>query len=555
MIFLLNKILSLRMRTKITLTIFFIILLFSLGVGFAIKDVVLKKTNYIIENSVKNLIKVNEGVVLKNLLEENYWNIFKIMHSLKKVDLIKNATFVDKSHIVIASSEPIKFPIGSSMKVGKSNKDFLIIPLKSGNLIFGYFIIQKEFGFLNSLIKDIKYHLLLSIIAAALISILIGYLISVRIIGRLELLSCNAKMIEQGEWSKIIEKKSFEKDEITELSTVINSMIKKIKKMILVEQNMKIFYHNILENLDKLVIICDKEFKIIYHNSNRLENLIVENTKINKEILDTVKNKILWQEENFVMEISNENGKTLHLHINVKNISGEMVLSFSNITFLKKLEEQVLFKNSFEIVGEISSEVVHEVKNHLQPIRILLEQDEIDAEDKQRILDIVLKINNLVQNFLKSGRPVDKKLLIKININEKIEHILSIFSQKFKEKNIKLLKNIETFIYLHMAEFDFNTIITNLLSNAIDACEKNAQIRIECEQKDKNIILKILNTGKKIDKEIIKKIHKPFFTTKKNGSGIGLYTVYKIVYLYGGFINIDSNNSRTIFSINLPKGD
>jgi signal transduction histidine kinase/HAMP domain-containing protein len=543
------------MRTKITLTIFFIILLFSLGVGFAIKDVVLRKTNYIIENSVKNLVKVNEGVVLQDLLEENYWNIFKIMHSLKKVDLIKNATFVNKNNIVIASSEPKSYPIGSSMKVSKFNKDFLTIPLRSDNLVFGYFIIQKEFGFLDSLIKDIKYHLLLSIIVAALISILIGYLISVRIIGRLELLSRNAKMIEKGKWDKIIKRKSFEKDEITELSTVIDNMIKKIKEMILVEQNMKIFYHNILENLDELVIICDREFKIIYHNSNKLKNLIIESKKINEEVLNTIKNKILWQEENFVIEIPNESGKTLHIHINLKNISNDMVLSFSNITFLKKLEEQVLFKNSFEIVGEISSEVVHEVKNYLQPIRILLEQDRIDSEDKQRILNIILKINNLVQNFLKSGRPIDKKLLVKININKKIGNILFVFSQKLTEKNIKLLKSIDNFIYLYMAEFDFSSILTNLLSNAIDACEIGGQIQIECEQKDKNIILKISNTGNEIDKEIIKKIHKPFFTTKKDGSGIGLYTVYKTVYLYGGFINVNSNPERTIFSINLPKGD
>jgi len=554
--YILNKILSFRMRTKISLTIFFIILLFSLGVGLAIKNLVLEKTNHIVESSIKNLVKLNENTVLKNLLEENYWNIFKIMHSLKKINLIKDATFVDTNYIVIASSEPSTHPIGFDLKdIYKPDNKTIIIPLKSENLLFGYFIIHKKFGFLNSLIKDIKYHLLFSIIIAAFISVLIGYLISIRIVGRLELLAKNAKMIEEQRWDKITDIKCFEKDEIADLSVMLNNMIKKVQLMVVDEQDMKVFYHNILENLDELVIICDANFKIIYHNSNRLKKLILEDEAINQKILKIIKNEIIKHKESFTIEIPNENGKILHLHVNLKNISNDIVLSFSNITSLKRLEEQVLLKNSFEIVGEISSEVVHEVKNHLQPIRILLEQDRLDSEDKQRILNIILKINRLVKSFLKRGRSVEKDLLVEINIKEKIENILFMFSQRFEEKKINLIKDTDALAKIYMAEFDFDSIITNLLSNAVDACEKGGEIRIECQQKDTEISLEVSNTGKGIDKEIIKKIHKPFFTTKKGGSGIGLYVVYKIVYLYGGFVNVDSSLERTTFYINLPKGE
>jgi len=550
--FLLDKILSIKMRTKISLTIFFVILLFSFGVTLAIRGVVFEKTNYMIENSIKNLVKVNESIVLKRFLEENYWDIFKIMHSLKKINLIKNATFVNKNYEVVASSEPDIYPIGAKLEFDRFDKSLLIMPLKSDNLVFGYFIIQKEFGFLNSLMKNIRDHLLFFILIAALVSALIGYLISIRIVGRLELLCQNAKMIESGDWGEIRYKKSLEKDEITELSTVLNNMLKKIKEMIVNEQVMKLFYHNILENLDELVIICDKNFKIKYHNSNRLKSLIIKKDTLNDENIKIIKDKIYQQDESFVVKILNEKEKTMYLHVNMKNISDDITLSFSNITSIKKLEEQVLFKNSFEIVGEISAEVVHEIKNYLQPIRILLEQDNVDKQDKQRVLNIILKINNLVQNFLKSGRPVDKTLLVKLDIKEKIDSLLFLHSQKFEEKNIELLKDIDDSAMLYMAELDFNSIMTNLVTNAIYACEINGQIQIKCKQIEDNIILQIQNTGEKIDKDIIKKIHKPFFTTKKDGSGIGLYIVFKTVYLYGGFINIESNSKITQFSINLP---
>lgn len=550
----LNKILSIRMRTKMALTIFFIILLFSFGIGIVIKDTVLKKTNYIIKNSIENLVKINEAIVLKNLLEEDYWSIFKIMNSLKKIDLIKNATFVDQNYNVIASSEPSIYPVDFHLNSLHPSSNLLIIPLKSENIVFGYFIIDKEPKFLHSLIQNIKNQLMLAMIVAALISILIGYLISIRIVGRLELLSYNAKMIENEKWDNVRYQKSFERDEISELSSVFDNMLTKIQKMITGEQKMKKFYYDILENLDELVIICDNNLEIKFHNTNKLGKLIIKGRSFNLDILKIIKDKITKKIDSFVIEVPNENGNILHLHVNMQNISGEYAFSLSNITLLKKLEERELFKNSFEIIGEISSEVVHEIKNHLQPIKLLLEQDELDHEDKQKVLSIIFKINQLVKNFLKSGRPIDKKLSVEININEKIENILFLLSQKFEEKNINLSKNIDSFLSLYMAELDFSSVLINLLTNAIDACEIGGEIYINGKRENKNIVLRILNTGKEIDQELVKKIHKPFFTTKQDGSGIGLYIVYKIVYLYGGFINIESNPKRTIFSVHLPQG-
>lgn len=550
----LDKILSIRMRTKIALTIFFIILLFSFGVGLVIRNTVLKKTNQIIKNSIENLVKVNEAMVLKNLLEENYWNIFKIMNSLKQIELIKEATFVDQNYNVIASSKPSIYPVDSRLNNLHPNPNLLIIPLKSEDIVFGYFIIDKEPGFLHIMIQNIKNQLVLAIIVAAFISILIGYLMSIRIVGRLELLSDNAKMIENEKWDNMKYQKSIEKDEISELSFAFNNMLTKIKKMITNEQIMKKFYYDILENLDELVIICDKNFNIKFHNTNKLRKLIIEDELFTPKVLKIIKENRTKKSESFVIEVPNEKGNILHLHANMQNISDEYAFTFSNITSLKKLEEQELFKNSFEIVGEISSEVVHEIKNHLQPIKLLLEQEELDTEDRQRVLNIIFKINRLVKNFLKSGRPIDKKLSVNIPIKEIIENILFALAQKFEEKNINLSKDIDSSLSLYMAELDFNSIFTNLLANAIDACEIGGEICISCKEKNKNIILKVINTGKEIDQEIVRKIHKPFFTTKRDGSGIGLYIVYKIVYLYGGFINIESNHTRTIFSVHLPQG-
>jgi len=554
MILLFDKFLSSKMRTKISLTIFFIILLFAVSIGFSIKNLIIKKTNHIIENSIQNMVQLNEDIILKNLLEQNYWDIFKLMRSFSKINLIKSATFVDQYYNVIASSKPNIYPIGYKMdKKNIIKNKTLIIPLESENIIFGYFIIDKEFKFLSMLTRDIKYRIMLSIVLAALIAIIVGFIISKRIVKRLELLSQNAKMIEEQKWSEIVEIKYIEKDEITELSNTTTQMVHKIKTMLEKEQTMKLFYHNILKNLNALIIICDNDYNIIFNNSNKLKNLIIENKQLKKIILESIKKKMHMENENIILELENEQSKTLYLQLSIINVSNNIVISFSNVTALKRMEEKILFKHSFEIVGEISSEVVHEIKNYLQPIKILLEQDKVDEEDKQRVLQIVHKINTIVQSFLTRGKSVEKDLLIEIPLKEKIENILYIFIERLEQKQIHVETNLDALLSIDMAASNFDSILTNLLSNAIEACQNNGVIKINCIEDTRNIILEISNTGESIDKELIKNIHKPFFTTKKSGSGMGLYIVYKIVYLYGGFIVIDSNNEYTQFSIHFPK--
>ncbi len=64
-------------------------------------------------------------------------------------------------------------------------------------------------------------------------------------------------------------------------------------------------------------------------------------------------------------------------------------------------------------------------------------------------------------------------------------------------------------------------------------------------------VLKIVDSGPGIPKQMREKIFKPFFTTKSNGSGLGLFTIYKIVYLSGGQISL-LESDKTTFVIKLP---
>ncbi len=552
---LLDRIARLRIRTKIALTLFVVIASLSLGIGFAIRNTLTDNINRTIERSIRNILKVEEDTVLKDLLEGNDWEIFKIMNVLKKTDLIREATFVDAHDRVIASSAPERFPIGYRFNRKALDKEGVtILPLKSKDHVFGYFLLRKEHTLIDTLIRNLKVHLLLTLLAAALLSALVGYLISDRIVTRLERLSRYARKIQSQEWKEIVEVKTFERDEITELSDSFTSMARRIEAMIREEEQTKLFYHNILESLDAMILICDADFELLYHNSNRLGECILEEDRIKEMYAEEIKTRLRNGEKRFVLDARDRDGKPLYLYVTVEEIGTSRVFSFTDITSMKKMEEQILIKNSFEIVGEISAQVVHEIKNYLQPIRILLEQEEVDEEDRERMLAILQKVNGLVRDFLKRGASVDQGMLERIDLKDRIESVLFLFSRQMGQKSIRLHKKLRSSLTVEMSPFDFDSIVMNLLSNALEACDEGGEIRIGSREEAGYAVLTVSNTGKRIDPSILEKIRRPFFTTRESGGGIGLYMVYKFVYLYGGYIEIESDEKATTFHVYLPKG-
>lgn len=547
-----NKLFSLSIKTKITITIFFVILFFSLGVIFVIKNSLSLKVNSLAVNTTKDIVSINEALIIKSLLEDDIWSIYKFLNSLTKINLIKSAGFVDNTNTIIAHTNTDKYPINKEIKKIEK-KDLIYLPLISNDINLGYFIIKIDKISMSMIFDDFKSHLLIFIIFATFFSFLIAYIISTRILNRLNILSYNAKMIQNKNYEKVKSIDSKEQDEITLFQNSMELILNQLNNSIDNEKSLRKFYHNILESLDELIILYDKNLNIMYDNSHELNKLLIKNEEIKKKTLKLIKQNINQNSNNFVFDIENSEGKTIYLFVLIKEFKDSYAISFSDITILKFLQEKQCLTSSFEVVGEISSSVVHEIKNYLQPAKLLMEQDEIDYEDKKRVQNIISKIDYLVNDFLKTGRPIDKLLSEKINTYDRINHILFILKSQIETKNLKVKKSINKNIVLFMASNDLDTIIINLIENAIDESKNNSEIHINSYLEKNYVTIEVTDFGKGINKDTLKNIYKPFFTTKgENGTGIGLYTTYKIVYMYGGYIDVKSKVGKTTFSINIP---
>jgi len=545
-----DKILSFSIKTKITFTVFFIILFLSGGIIYTVKRTLTKNITSSSINIVKELVEVNETFIIKKLLEDDYWSIYNVLKSLSNLDIIKSIGVIDDKDKVVAHTDTKRYHI--DQKFDLQNFQGIKIPLMSDNVRLGTCVVEINNDALRYLFKDMDKQIFIYIMILAIISFVLAYFISERILKRLNILSYNAKCIEEGKLDKVIQCKPIEKDEISMFQESMEIILKQLNISIDNEQKLKTFYHEILKGLNELIVITDKKFFIKYQNDHPFKNIILKESRFKSGILSQIKEHIANDTSRFVLHLEVFDKGMVYLYVIIEKIGEMYSFSFTDITKLKNLEEKEQLTNSFEIIGEISSSVVHEIKNHLQPVKLLVEQENLDMEDHRRIEDIIAKIDTLVNDFLSVGKPIDKNLSEYIDINLVIEDHLFLFANEMKSKNIVLYKEYGVDLKVLMGNYDCELITINLIKNAIEASPKNGKISIKTFIKDEYKVFQIINEGKPIDKETVKNISKPFFTTKKRGSGLGLYITYKIVYLYGGFIEVSSSENKTSFSIYLP---
>lgn len=208
--------------------------------------------------------------------------------------------------------------------------------------------------------------------------------------------------------------------------------------------------------------------------------------------------------------------------------------------------------------------ISHELLNSITPIRSLsqnlhelLQQETISSEDLDDIKNSVatmLRRSDHLQQFVESYRklamlPSPKKE--PIELSKLIENSLSIMAPMFEREQIEIKNTIAFNRRLHIDPQQMEQVLINLLTNCIytlkDTLEK--QVIISAEVKEKRTFIMITDNGKGIEKEIESKIFLPFFTTRKEGAGIGLTLSKNIVEAHEGYLVYKNDDGKTTFII------
>lgn len=231
----------------------------------------------------------------------------------------------------------------------------------------------------------------------------------------------------------------------------------------------------------------------------------------------------------------------------------------------KKIQEKNLFinqthKDRLAILGQMSSSFVHEFRNPLTSIMgfiSLLKNDQPSLPYLNIISTELEQLNFRITQFLhtsKMKRITESKKEV-ISIKLLLEEMVDFLYPSLVDGNIQLTTNIDENVKVYGNRNELKQVFLNILINAIDAVYEEVNIRkiiIHTKVDNDQTTIIISNNGPAIKSEEAKIIFEPFYTTKKLGTGIGLFVCKNIVERNNGIIQCIPEDDLTMFLIKLP---
>ena len=286
-----------------------------------------------------------------------------------------------------------------------------------------------------------------------------------------------------------------------------------------------------------------------YIKSNKNDNIFINNTIILVamfQIANTIMNysKMLLIDNihsfiiftviiKFLNYFLNESKNVINLHMNLKEFEKDKNMKIN------------LFK------------ITHEIKNPLAVIKGYLSMFDVNNKEKSiKYIKIIKSEVNRSLNLLSDFMEFTK---IKINtsnviFNDLMDDIKEVLIPFFNAKNVKYNFNIEANIEINIDYNRIKQVLINVIKNAVEACQNNMGLVSTTIFKDKDYLyIFVKDNGSGMDKDTLDNILVPFFTTKENGTGLGVSLSKEIILSHKGEISYDSILGKgTTCKITLP---
>ncbi|WP_456275684.1 ATP-binding protein [Bacillus sp. AK128] len=206
-------------------------------------------------------------------------------------------------------------------------------------------------------------------------------------------------------------------------------------------------------------------------------------------------------------------------------------------------------------IGQVSAGIAHEVRNPLTSVKGFLQllQEEKDSPYLDIAMDELERALSTLNNLLQVSKPdLEAEPYKYISIGTELESILSLFQEQMYR--ITLVKSINDYqVKIYGQKNALKKAFFNLLKNAFEAMLDQGELRITQFVKDEFIHIIIQDNGTGIPKDKLDLLGTPFFTTKENGTGMGLTQVFTTFHKHGAKVNITSEEGvGTTFNILFP---
>jgi two-component system sensor histidine kinase HydH len=341
-------------------------------------------------------------------------------------------------------------------------------------------------------------------------------------------------------------------------------------------ENMELYTDNVINSMPAGLISIDNERRIVFANKNAMEIFGRSELDMRGKTLQQLTGPekcslapFLRAGKEFIdqsMDCLRQDGVSIPLKISASQLRDRdgslrgMVLILRDQRDIRAMEEALERSRRHAALGLMAAGVAHEIRNPLGTLRGFAQyfsrsdnQDAKAHEYAELMVGEVDRLNRIVSALLQFSRPRNPEF-IKVDLCALAHHSLTFVQADADSQQITLSLNLpEAELHLYADPDLMQQVLLNLLQNSLTAIGTDGTIELGIEQNANEAKIWVKDSGKGLSSEEQSKMFDPFFTTRKDGTGLGLAVVQKIVEQHMGHIAVESNKGQgTSISVILP---
>jgi PAS domain S-box-containing protein len=266
-----------------------------------------------------------------------------------------------------------------------------------------------------------------------------------------------------------------------------------------------------------------------------------------------------------------KDGQAIDVRLNVSLIRGPRrkprfgIGLVEDITTQKQAQEALIQTEKLAITGRLAASLAHEINNPMQSVIgcLGLAQESLEAGEEKEVPELlriafeeVERAAGLASDLRNLNRPSDPGDRRPVDVNLRLEHVLMLTREQCQKRAVEVAwEPAVSLPALKVVPDRMDQVFLNLVLNALEAMPDGGRLRIgtDCTSDPAWVRVTFADTGSGIAPEVISRLFEPFYTTKTEGLGLGLYITRNIVEEHGGHIEVESKQGEgTTFTVWLP---
>lgn len=338
--------------------------------------------------------------------------------------------------------------------------------------------------------------------------------------------------------------------------------------------------NDVLNTVDAGYAVISKNLQIMYSNRYLadllqfdFEALIPSKTLLTEVLLDSdvingIHHSIAGNKDSYEDSFTYNHSilGELKIHVRLLKCKNQYVLVLRDITLLDKFRREFQQNESLASMTTMAAGIAHEIKNPLASMSIYLQllrktldrKGKVTKKEAEKSLDIINeeidRLNKMAVDFLFAVKPMNVDLHLR-ELNSLVDKTVALIRAEVEAARVELKVELGTSIpRVSIDENLMKQSILNLIRNSLQAIEgRNGLIEVKTYVDGNSVCLSVKDNGCGMDDTQLTRIFEPYYTTKANGTGLGLTNIFKIVKGHNGEIGVSSHvGDGSTFTIKLP---